>query len=151
MPWFVALVTSPKTGTGNVTAIVEQFASAAAFQKATGSSPAGLVPGETAAGYPTRAAAQKAADAYNKSGAGKAATGAAPYNDYVGAGTPGPSNPLKGIDAIGAFFNKLGDRNLWIRVGKVVIGGLLLVIGLVHITGAGGAVAGLARKVPVPI
>jgi hypothetical protein len=58
---------------------------------------------------------------------------------------------LSGIDAIGAFFNALGDANTWIRVSKVVVGGLLLVIGLVHITGADNAVASLARKVPLPV
>jgi hypothetical protein len=60
-------------------------------------------------------------------------------------------NPLTGVDAIGAFFNKLGDASTWIRVGKVVIGALLLVVGLVHITGVEGAAANIARKVPVPI
>lgn len=60
-------------------------------------------------------------------------------------------NPLSGIDAIGAFFNALGEANTWIRVSKVVVGGLLLIIGLVHITGAGGAAANVARKVPLPI
>lgn len=72
-----------------------------------------------------------------------------PANDAVNAAEN--SSSLSGLDAIGAFFNKLGDASTWIRVAKVVVGGLLLVIGLVHITGAGGAVADAARKVPVPI
>jgi len=59
--------------------------------------------------------------------------------------------PLTGIDAIGAFFNDLGSANTWIRVAKVVVGGVLLIVGLVHITGADNAVADAARKVPLPI
>lgn len=69
--------------------------------------------------------------------------------------TPGggltTTNPLSGLDAIGAFFNALTQANTWIRVAKVVAGGVLLVVGLVHITGAAGATANLARKVPLPI
>lgn len=60
-------------------------------------------------------------------------------------------NPLTGVDAIGGFFNKLGEANTWIRVAKVAVGGLLLIVGIVHITGAGGPVASAARKVPLPI
>ncbi len=56
-----------------------------------------------------------------------------------------------GINAIGGFFSALGEANTWIRVAKVVVGGALLIIGLVHITGADNAVASIARKVPVPI
>lgn len=59
--------------------------------------------------------------------------------------------PLTGIDAVGAFFNDLTNSGTWIRVAKVLVGGLLLVIGLVHITGADNAVASVARKVPLPI
>ena len=60
-------------------------------------------------------------------------------------------NPLSGLAAIGAFFGALGEANTWIRVAKVAVGGLLLIIGLVHITGAGNAAANIARKVPLPI
>jgi uncharacterized membrane protein len=64
---------------------------------------------------------------------------------------PSLGSPLTGINAIGAFFSDLGNSNTWIRVAKVVIGGLLLIIGIVHITGAGGAIADTARKVPLPV
>jgi hypothetical protein len=59
--------------------------------------------------------------------------------------------PQNAIPGVSAFFTALGDSNTWIRVAKVVVGGLLLVIGLVHITGADNAVATAARKVPLPI
>jgi len=75
----------------------------------------------------------------------------AQINQATQAGNIPIPNPLSGLDAIGAFFSALSEANTWIRVSKVVIGGLLLIIGLVHITGAGGAAASVARKVPLPI
>lgn len=60
-------------------------------------------------------------------------------------------NPLTGLDAIGSFFGTLTSANTWIRVAKVLVGGIVLVIGLAHITGASNAVAQAARKVPLPV
>ena len=68
-------------------------------------------------------------------------------------GLPGgyaQSSPLTGINAIGDFFSRLTQSATWIRAGKVIIGGLLLIVGLVHITGISGAAADVARKVPLP-
>lgn len=48
-----------------------------------------------------------------------------------------------------SFLGDITSKNLWIRVGKVVIGGALLLIGMAHITGANNGVAKAARKVPV--
>ncbi len=81
----------------------------------------------------------------------QAATRQAAAQSTEGPTIPSLGSPLTGINAIGAFFNDLGKANTWIRVAKVIVGGLLLIIGIVHITGAGGAVADVARKVPVPI
>jgi len=39
-------------------------------------------------------------------------------------------NPLHGIEAVGNFFNKLGEASTWIRVGEFAIGGLLLAVAL---------------------
>jgi hypothetical protein len=58
---------------------------------------------------------------------------------------------LAGLAQIGAFFAALTDRNTWIRVAKVIIGGTLLIISLAHITGADNAVSRAARTVPLPI
>jgi hypothetical protein len=60
-------------------------------------------------------------------------------------------NPLTGINAIGNFFNNLGNSNTWIRVAKVAVGGALLIIGLAHMTGATNSIATAARKAPLPI
>jgi hypothetical protein len=59
--------------------------------------------------------------------------------------------PATGINAIGDFFNALGQANLWNRAAKVVIGSALLIIGIAHITGSDHIIMQTARKVPLPI
>ena len=61
------------------------------------------------------------------------------------------STAANAIPGISDFFGALTQASTWIRVAKVITGGLLLVIGLVHITGADNAVASAARKVPLPV
>lgn len=60
-------------------------------------------------------------------------------------------NPLTGLAAIGDFFSRLTEADTWIRVGKVLAGGVLLIIGLAHMTGAENGIAKIARNVPVPV
>jgi hypothetical protein len=93
---------------------------------------------------------QAAAQAYLKVGAQNTGT-QIPGVDITPSGGVTASNPLQGLAAIGDFFSRLTQASTWIRVAKVISGGLLLVIGLVHITGADNKVASIARKVPVPI
>jgi hypothetical protein len=59
------------------------------------------------------------------------------------------SDPLDFLGEIGDFFSRLTQLNTWIRIGKVLFGGALVVIGLAHITGADNAVATAARNVKV--
>ena len=91
---------------------------------------------------------------------GTGATGAtAALGQIPGAAATGAENatntlttgPLSGLNAIGAFFNDLTSSNLWIRAAKIIVGGALLIVGLVHITGADNAIASAARKVPLPV
>jgi hypothetical protein len=58
---------------------------------------------------------------------------------------------IPGLTQIGGFFGALSDSNTWIRVAKVVIGGMLVIVGLSDITGSDHAVAQAARKIPLPI
>lgn len=71
----------------------------------------------------------------------------------VGSGEPQGAleNAIPGLAQVGDLFGALTQANTWIRVAKVVFGGVLLIIGIAHITGAGNAVASAARKVPLPI
>jgi hypothetical protein len=62
-------------------------------------------------------------------------------------------NPLSGLAAIGAFFAALAEGNLWIRVAKVVAGGVILIVGLAKLTGldakAGGIVQTAVKAAPL--
>jgi len=59
---------------------------------------------------------------------------------------PGPtvSNPLDWLSNIGQFFTALTQPNLWLRVAKVVLGGVMVVAGLIKLTGTDKKVYGLA-------
>lgn len=57
---------------------------------------------------------------------------------------------LTGLAAIGDFFSRITEANTWIRLVKVVVGGVLVIAGLVHMTGAGGKAAQIVRKMPLP-
>lgn len=54
-------------------------------------------------------------------------------------------------NGLAGFLSNLTTAALWIRIAKVVVGGALLLIGVAHMTGAGGAVAKAARSVPLPV
>jgi hypothetical protein len=58
---------------------------------------------------------------------------------------------FSGVNAIGNFFNTLGEASTWRRVAKVVIGGTLLIFALAHATGADNAVANTAKRLPLPV
>lgn len=92
---------------------------------------------------------QAAAQSYLKVGAQN--TTIVPGLDVTPGGQLTASNPLNFLQPVGQFFRDLASPNTWIRITKVVVGGLLLVIGLVHITGISGTAADTIRKVPVPV
>lgn len=62
-----------------------------------------------------------------------------------------PANPpftgvSSGINALGDFFNKLADGNLWLRVGEFAIGAILIGVALAHLTGTDNAVTQVLTK-----
>jgi hypothetical protein len=57
----------------------------------------------------------------------------------------GATSALGGINAIGDFFNRLTEKNTWLRVGEVVAGLLLLYIGL-KATTSGTAVGNIVKQ-----
>jgi hypothetical protein len=79
--------------------------------------------------YSTKLQAQAA---INKNG------GPSKYSTAGAANKPGvPSLPsavgdtgsaLQGINAVGSFTNKLGQRNTWLRVGEFLVGGMLVYV-----------------------
>jgi hypothetical protein len=75
--------------------------------------------------YQTKAEAQAAADQVNES-----------------------NNPSQGT-SWEQVLEDLGSANLWIRVGKILIGGLLIIVAVSKMTGVSNAVTEVAGKVPV--
>lgn len=47
--------------------------------------------------------------------------------------------------------SKISGTNLMVRAVKVIVGGIMLIVGLAHMTGAANDLAAAARKVPLPI
>lgn len=91
---------------------------------------------------------------FNTQAGAKAAAGARqqsanPLNDAVNAAEN--SNSLAGLAQIGDFFGALTQANTWIRAAKILVGGVLVIVALAHMTGADNAVASAARRIPLPI
>lgn len=85
--------------------------------------------------FPTRAAAQQYIST----------------DPAIGQGPPSVSSELglTGVDAIGNFFDKLGEGSTWVRVAEFVVGGLILYVGLkasLSQTAAGNTLGSAARK-----
>jgi hypothetical protein len=53
-------------------------------------------------------------------------------------------NPLDWLSNIGQFFSALTQPNLWLRLTKVLLGGVLVVAGLIKLTGTDKKVYGIA-------
>jgi hypothetical protein len=58
------------------------------------------------------------------------------------------SNPLNFLVGIAQFFTDLTNPQMWLRIGKVVLGGVLLIVGAVQISHLDRAVATVASVIP---
>lgn len=92
-----------------------------------------------------------AAESYSKSLGGSGSTTPAAKLGGQTALNVGSQAAAGAIPGVSGFFTALGQSNTWIRVAKVIVGGVMLIVGLAHISGAGNALAETARKVPLPI
>lgn len=61
--------------------------------------------------------------------------------------TTGVPSPFAGIAAIGDFFNRLTQANTWVRVGETVLGILLIVSGLMKLSGVSSDLTDIAKAV----
>lgn len=125
--WFAVAV-----GRGNaLTAYLKgPYGSVADFKKANPPEPDGevIVIGNSS-GYTSQDAAQKEVDHFNNSSPGSK------VDQAHESSFPHLPNVLSGIDAIGNFFNKLGEKELWIRVAEVALGLLLIGVALGKLSG----------------
>ena len=53
---------------------------------------------------------------------------------------------VPGVTSTLDFLTRLTDASLWIRVAKVTVGGVILVVGLIKLTGADQKIGGVAEK-----
>lgn len=65
-------------------------------------------------------------------------------------GSGEPQNAIPGVIQIGDFFGALTQSNTWIRLAKIITGGVLVIVCLAHMTGADNAIANTARRIPAP-
>ena len=136
MSWFVTGITDPNQTSGTVTPYIFQAADEAAAEKQIGGPP-------LAGPFATQAQAQAWVKAHpGQFGPGK--TGAKPYNDFIGAGTPGLKNPLTGWTH---------NIEQWLIRGFEMLLGLGLIIvavaKLASDTPAGRAAAKIATKAAI--
>ena len=73
-------------------------------------------------------------------------------------GASGPETPAAhqtqkavtgSAQAVGDFLTKLGQANTWIRVAEVTLGILLIISGLMKLSGASADIVDIAKKVPI--
>ena len=78
----------------------------------------------------------------------KAGLGAGLKSDVgaLGTGTRAAQTVTKALPSIGQFLAMLTDKNLWIRVVKIIAGGAMLIVGLAKLTGADKTAGSLASK-----
>lgn len=73
--------------------------------------------------------------------------GASPTGSFLGglgntgSGITNTAGNLTGINAVGDFFSRLTEKGIWVRVGEVLAGVLILYVGLKAVTAPQGASA----------
>lgn len=106
--------------------------------------PAGYnkLPGWLGVPFPTKAEAQQALKAEQQNIATQVPNTGNPWTSLIPGhpnSIPNPinaiPNPLTGISAVGDFFQRLTQKNTWIRIGEVVLGLILIVAGVSKIAG----------------
>ena len=80
-------------------------------------------------------AAQAAAEAKKEFPTGKTPTNAAITPARVASTAASEAGQATGITSVVQFLSGLTSANLWIRVAKVIAGGVILIVGLVKLTG----------------
>jgi hypothetical protein len=53
---------------------------------------------------------------------------------------------IKGITSLSDFLNVLGQPNTWLRIVKIIAGGIIMTVGIMKLTGADKAAGGFAAK-----
>lgn len=123
----------------------KQFAAAAAATKSKGPQSAGKGPtisvenitwANVNGPYTSKAQANAAIAGIQKAAPAPSTAQVAEQN------IPGASD----VSSVVGFLSTLGEATTWIRIAKVVAGGMILIVGLLKLTGADKAIGGFASK-----
>lgn len=138
MAWYVVLIADVKNpNLGNVTAQVQQFANAAAYQQTVGDSPTHVDPNQPANGYPTQQLAQAEANKWNSQPKDKRSSGSIPAAPNLA--LPILKNPLTDV---------LGGINIgswFLRIGEILLGLVLVGVGLARLTHAQNVISQVVK------
>lgn len=97
--------------------------------------------------------AQAAKEAVREFPKGKAPTSQGVANPSADAGRAAAQtvggNPLAFLGDIANFFGDLSQASTWIRIAKVLVGGVLLIVGAARLTGASKVVDTAAKAAPL--
>lgn len=141
----IASVASVKGGTGvSVTDTVFQWTDNTVKPTVTSANITGLV-SIVGGPYPSQAAATAVANGDKNTTTGVPGTGKKPgvSTSTVNSSNGHLPNPLSALESL---LGDLTSANLWIRVAKVIAGGVILTVGLIKLTGADKTAGGIAAK-----
>lgn len=99
--------------------------------------------------FTTQAAANTAIPAIQKANPAPGVLGQTERDNAgnpVGNAAKAAEDAASAITSVEGFLSTLGDRNLWIRVTKILVGGVILIVGLAKLTGADNKVGGIVKK-----
>ena len=99
--------------------------------------------------FTSQAAADKAIPAIQKANPAPGVLGQIAKDNNgnpVGAAAKAAEAAGSAVSSMEGFFSSLGDVNLWIRVAKVAVGSIILIVGLVKLTGADQRAPGIVKK-----
>jgi hypothetical protein len=128
MPFYVFASIPAKMATQTPHASVTGDITEAQYQQTYGQAPIDAgIPGQTNAGFPTKAAAQAAADAFNKNPG-------PPVGGVTGPSVaPNLTNPVGGIFEVGAvlkaFFQQITRVEMWRSLGWIALGVVMIIVG----------------------
>ena len=99
--------------------------------------------------FTTQAEADKAIPAIRKANPAPGVLGQVAKDNNsnpVGKAAKAAQDAGSAFTSLDSFFSSLGDPNLWIRVAKVAVGGIILIVGLAKLTGADNKIGGIVKK-----
>lgn len=99
--------------------------------------------------YTTQAAANAAIPAIQKANPSPGVLGQIAKDNSsnpLGAAANAGADAESALQSVSDLVNALGNKNLWIRAAMILVGGAMLTVGLLKLTGGDKAIGGIAAK-----